>query len=199
MDCPRCKKPMRTAKDAAKTVLCCLPCGVVQEQPEAQTLQQLAQRLNQQGPERRAAVQGKLPGLDPGRQVVTVKVAEKDLQAQVVAALQARGYEVLEVGKSRQGVRCSQCGTFTVATGWQGNTPGTPDLQIRGAAWPVGVWLDVELKGSGTPISADQQALCDRGGSYICRSWEEVWAAVQSTDEILLVARDGHALPTAGR
>lgn len=130
-------------------------------------------------------VQPKLPGLDPGRQVVTVKVAEKDLQAQVVAALQGRGYEVLEVGKSRAGVKCSQCGTFTVATGWQGNTPGTPDLQIRGAAWPVGVWLDVEMKGSGTPISDDQQRLCDRGGSYICWTWEEVWAAVVETDKRL--------------
>jgi hypothetical protein len=129
--------------------------------------------------------QAKLPGLDRGKQSRKVKVVEKDLQAQVVGGLRRHGYTVLEIGKSRKGVACRQCGTFTVASGWQGNTPATPDLQIRSNAWPRGVWLDIELKGSETEISDEQQRLCDDGGSYICWSWEEVWAIVQATDKIL--------------
>lgn len=111
-----------------------------------------------------------------------VKVLEADLQAEVVQRLQGLGYEVMETGRARSLVTCEKCGTRFFPTGWQGNAKALPDLQIRKASWPRGVWLDIELKGSSTIVSEAQQALCDRGGSYICRKWEEVWQSITETE-----------------
>jgi hypothetical protein len=117
------------------------------------------------------------------------KVLEADLQQGVIDRLKFEGYEVMETGKPRGGQTCGKCGNVLPHPGWQGNTPGLPDLFIRGKEWPVGVFVAVELKGSSTPVREAQQALCDRGGSYICRSWEEVWAAVQATERAITEAR----------
>jgi uncharacterized protein (UPF0212 family) len=111
------------------------------------------------------------------------KVIEKDLQRDVVTILECRDYEVMETGKTRVKVSCPNCGSQSYPTGWQGNTPGLPDLLIRGRHWPIGVWLAVELKGSETPVTDAQQALWKRGGSYILRSWETVWEVIQSREE----------------
>lgn len=116
------------------------------------------------------------------RSALKVKVLEKDLQLSVIYGLQCAGYEVMETGKPHGGQKCDACGNILRHPGWQGNSPDITDLFIRGKQWPIGVWLAVELKGSSTPVSEGQQALCDRGGSYICRSWGEVWAAVQSVE-----------------
>lgn len=113
------------------------------------------------------------------RTQIKEKVLEKCLQSEVVYHLIMLQYEVMETGKSRGKVDCGNCGHSAYATGWQGNTPGLPDLFIRGKHWPIGVWLAIELKGSETPVTPAQRALCDRGGSYICRSWEEVLREIQ--------------------
>ncbi len=111
-------------------------------------------------------------------QPIRPKVYEKDLQIEVKSNLEMRGYEVMETGKSRAKVSCPACGSQSYPTGWQGNTSGLPDLLIRRQDWPVGIWLAVELKGTSTAVTTAQQALANRYGSYICRSWEEVWSAV---------------------
>lgn len=126
---------------------------------------------------------------NPDAKPIKAKVIEKDLQAEVIQRLGFAGYEVMETGKPHGGQKCDKCGNVLRHPGWQGNTPGIPDLFIRGKQWPVGVWLGVELKGSTTPISDDQQALCDRGGSYICWTWEEVWTAVLATQDSITEAR----------
>jgi hypothetical protein len=117
------------------------------------------------------------------------KVLEGPLQCEVIDHLSILQYEVMETGKPRGGQTCGKCGNVLPHPGWQGNTPGLPDLFIRGKEWPVGVYVAVELKGSSTPVREAQQALCDRGGSFICRSWEEVWTAVQYTEAQILETR----------
>lgn len=123
------------------------------------------------------------------RKTVKEKVLEADLDAEVTQRLELAGYEVLTVGGSRRAVECEKCHHKSYGNHWQGNTPFTPDKQIRNPNWPRGVWLDIELKGSATPVSEGQQALCDREGSYICRSWEEVWSAVRATEDSITEAR----------
>lgn len=113
------------------------------------------------------------------RTQIKEKVLEKCLQSEVVYHLIMLQYEVMETGTARARVQCPKCHEWHYPTGWQGNTVGLPDLIIRGKHWPIGVWLAIELKGSETPVTPAQQALCDRGGSYICRSWEEVWREIQ--------------------
>lgn len=136
--------------------------------------------LGQQKPEPRqkgvAAFCGKKP---------KVKVLEADLQAEVVQRLQGLGYEVMETGRARSLVTCDKCGAKNYAAGWQGNTPSLPDLQIRKASWPRGVWLDIELKGSETRVTQGQQDLYDRGGSYICRTYESAEEALEILNQYL--------------
>lgn len=123
------------------------------------------------------------------RKPVKEKVLERDLQAVVVESLSLHGYETMQTGKARARVKCDHCGAYSYATGWQGNDESLPDLFIRGKEWPVGVYVAVELKGSETAVRPGQQALCDRGGSYICRTWEEVWQAIQATEDSITEAR----------
>lgn len=123
------------------------------------------------------------------RNQVKEKVLEKDLDAEVNQRLEIAGYEVLTIGGPRRGVECTNCHTTSYGNNFQGNTEGTPDKFIRGKEWPVGVYVAVELKGSATPVREAQQALCDREGSYICRSWEEVWSAVRATEDSITEAR----------
>lgn len=117
------------------------------------------------------------------------KVLEADLQALVVQTLGIHGYEVMQTGKARARVKCEHCGAYSYATGWQGNDESLPDLFIRGKGWPVGVYVAAELKGSETRVRPGQQVIADRGGSYICRTMEEVWSAVQATQNSITEAR----------
>lgn len=100
---------------------------------------------------------------------------EAQLQRNVVQILHLLGYTVLETGKTRSKVRCPQCGNFHYATGWQGNTPGLPDLYIHSSA---GCWkataLAVELKTPTGKVSEEQDNLARLGMTTVCRSVEDV-------------------------
>lgn len=123
------------------------------------------------------------------RKPIKEKGLEADLDAEITQRLELMRYEVLTIGGSRRGVECTNCHTRSYGNNFQGNTEGTPDKFIRGKEWPVGVYVAVELKGSETAVRPAQQTLCDQGGSYICRLWEEVWQAVQATETAILEAR----------
>lgn len=131
------------------------------------------------------ALEDKQDGDKRKAQPIREKVLEADLQEGVIDRLNFEGYEVMETGKTRAMIDCPKCHTRHYPTGWQGNTESLPDLFIRGKEWPVGVYVAVELKGSQTPVRPGQQELCDRAGSYICRSWEEVLEAVQQTEKVI--------------
>ena len=97
------------------------------------------------------------------------------LQKQVIDMLVLLGYKVFETGKTRTKVRCNKCGSVTYATGYQGNTPGLPDLYIHSSnpLWKSRA-LSIELKAADGKASAVQQEIADAGYTTICRTPEEV-------------------------
>lgn len=104
---------------------------------------------------------------------------EAALQKQVVDTLMVLGYKVFETGKTRTKVRCTKCGAYSYATGYQGNTPGLPDLYIHSShhLWGSKA-VAIELKAAKGKTSEVQQEIADAGYTTICRSIEEVIAVI---------------------
>jgi hypothetical protein len=100
-------------------------------------------------------------------------ILEKDLQRLVVEYLRWSRYIVVEIGKTRASVLCRRCGNSFAPGGWQGNTPGAPDLFVTKAGWQAR-WIAIELKSEKTRLTKQQQELADAGHVYICRSLEDV-------------------------
>jgi hypothetical protein len=102
-----------------------------------------------------------------------------EMQIQVAARniLVIHGYVVMESGKARSKVKCPVCKQAFYPGGWQGNTPGLPDLYIHHPAWG-GVALPIELKAPGGTVRREQQDLKRAGVIHICRSVEEVLQTV---------------------
>ena len=109
---------------------------------------------------------------------------EANLQRLVVDTLTLLGYRVFETGKSRSKVRCTKCGASSYATGWQGNTPGLPDLYIhsRSKGWKS-MALAIELKAQKGVVSPIQQEIADLGMSTICWSLEDVLEVLMAVEE----------------
>lgn len=100
---------------------------------------------------------------------------EAAFQKSVIDVLTILGYRVFETGKSRSKVRCTKCGTYSYATGWQGNTPGLPDIYIHSKhrTWNSTA-LAIELKTEKGVVSQIQKDIADAGYTTICRSIDEV-------------------------
>jgi hypothetical protein len=84
------------------------------------------------------------------------------------------GYRSLLIGGSRPGGQ----------TGYVGNTEGAPDRFVRHDAWPVAVWIGVELKrpdGKGEVRTA-QAELRLAGATWIVLSEAEMLACLISTE-----------------
>lgn len=108
---------------------------------------------------------------------------EAALQKQVVDTLMVLGYKVFETGKTRTKVRCTKCGAYSYATGYQGNTPGLPDLYIHSShhLWGSKA-VAIELKAAKGKTSEVQQEIADAGYTTICRSIEEVIAVISRVE-----------------
>lgn len=105
------------------------------------------------------------------------------LQKQVVDTLTLLGYKVFETGKTRTKVRCTKCGSYSYATGYQGNTPGLPDLYIHSShhLWGSKA-VAIELKAAKGKASDVQQEIADAGYTTICRSVREVIAVIMKVE-----------------
>jgi hypothetical protein len=101
---------------------------------------------------------------------MAVQITEKDLQKQVLSVLINLGYHVFETGKARSLQKCKSCGSKQYATGWQGNTPGLPDLYIHSKQWHRGTAVAIELKTEKGAVRDTQKTLNDLGYTFICRS-----------------------------
>lgn len=101
---------------------------------------------------------------------MALQITEKDLQKQVLSVLINLGYHVFETGKARSLQKCKSCGSKQYATGWQGNTPGLPDLYIHSKQWHRGMALAIELKTEKGAVRDTQKTLNDLGYTFICRS-----------------------------
>lgn len=108
---------------------------------------------------------------------------EAALQKQVVDTLMVLGYKVFETGKTRTKVRCTKCGAYSYATGYQGNTPGLPDLYIHSShhLWGSKA-VAIELKAAKGKTSDVQQEIADAGYTTICRSIEEVLSVISRVE-----------------
>ena len=108
---------------------------------------------------------------------------EAALQKQVIDTLMVLGYKVFETGKTRTKVRCTKCGAYSYATGYQGNTPGLPDLYIHSShhLWGSKA-VAIELKAAKGKTSEVQQEIADAGYTTICRSIEEVLSVISRVE-----------------
>lgn len=99
-------------------------------------------------------------------------MTEAQLQNIVRSTLALLGYTVLEVGKSRGKQRCTRCGSYSYATGWQGNTVGVPDLYIHAPWWKIPCGIAIELKTETGKVRTEQKHLAEQSMTTICRSVE---------------------------
>ena len=108
---------------------------------------------------------------------------EAALQKQVIDTLMVLGYKVFETGKTRTKVRCTKCGAYSYATGYQGNTPGLQDLYIHSShhLWGSKA-VAIELKAAKGKASEIQQEIADAGYTTICRSTEEVLLVISRVE-----------------
>jgi hypothetical protein len=99
-----------------------------------------------------------------------IQITEKDLQKQVFIILTNLGYHVFETGKARSMQKCKACGSKQYATGWQGNTPGLPDLYVHSKQWQRGMAVGIELKTQKGTVRDTQKTINELGYTFICRS-----------------------------
>lgn len=95
---------------------------------------------------------------------------ESAVQREIRAVLTLLGYTVMETGKGRSRVSCTSCGAKSYATGWQGNTPGLPDLYVHRKGWGHPVAVALELKAEDGKPTETQQWLEQMGMTRIVRS-----------------------------
>jgi hypothetical protein len=111
---------------------------------------------------------------------------ESTIQTSIVNVLTMYGYTVIEIGRTRRMVKCRLCGASTPAVGWQGNTPGAPDLMVTCDRWR-GDWVGIEVKRPGGAIRPEQRALAEAGATSIVRSVRDALAVIVDAE-----ARHGH-------
>lgn len=112
----------------------------------------------------------------------TKPALESTIQSSIVRLLGMMGYTVIEIGRTRRMVPCRRCGASTPAVGWQGNTPGAPDLMVTCAAW-AGDWVGIEVKRPGGAIRPEQRALADAGHTSIVRSVRDALGVVLDAEQ----------------
>lgn len=110
---------------------------------------------------------------------------ETVVQAQTIGELRQRGYRVLEASVRYRLMRCPSCEHCFRSHADTGQSPGIPDLFVRSDAWPVAVWLGVEMKGAKTRLSPAQVELLAALGIEVARTPAQAWEIVQRADSIL--------------
>lgn len=110
---------------------------------------------------------------------------EASLQRDVRNTLGLLGYTIMETGKSRSMVACTACGKRSYATGWQGNTPGLPDIYVHCPRWPLPIAIAMELKAPKGKPSEAQKALADSGQTAIVRSVDDALELVRRMENLL--------------
>lgn len=99
---------------------------------------------------------------------------EAQLQTLVRNTLAVLGYTVIETGKARRKVKCPKCWTWHYPTGWQGNTPGCPDLYIHAQHWTAPIAVAVELKTKKGAVRTEQKCMAQQKMTVICRDLDSV-------------------------
>ena len=135
------------------------------------------------------ARQLKIEGMEPGRPHNRINLPEWSVQKTIEDGLLHLGYLVLHTQHQYTLQHCPTCGAEFRATGGYGADKAIPDLLVRHPAWPVGLWLGIEVKGTKTRLSPEQKLLQDQGGLYVCRSWEDAEEVLQEVQCFLGAVR----------
>ena len=93
-------------------------------------------------------------------------------------------------------MRCNACGASSYATGWQGNTPGLPDVYVHSEEWCKPMAVALELKAEKGRPSEAQKELATRLLTVIVRSVKE--ALVIMHDIELKIGTEAKAKRLAG-
>lgn len=123
----------------------------------------------------------------PSARQIAYKPSEKQLQAQIVQGLEARGYVVRQLGHITRQTRCPNCGAWHTPHVGYGNDPGVPDLLVSRPGWFY--WVGLEVK---TPIyrtvlgtipggrlRREQRDLVELGLTRVIRSLEDALSALE--------------------
>ena len=108
-------------------------------------------------------------------------MTEAQIQTSIRNVLTTLGYTVVEIGRTRRMVPCRRCGAQTPAIGWQGNTPGAPDLMVTTPRWGA-LWIGIECKRPGGAIRPEQRKLLDAGSTTIARSVRDALEAIMAAE-----------------
>lgn len=135
----------------------------------------------------RRPAQPHLPGLSRSDRKPTVqRRSEKVLQSHIRQVLAGLGYQTLETGTGRPHIKCEKCEHSFVPTGYMGNSLGTPDLlAYRYVPGYPPIFIPLEVKGEGTVVSPEQQAMAANGRYPLVRSVEEAVRAVLAAEEAI--------------
>lgn len=108
---------------------------------------------------------------------------ESQLQTLVRNTLAVLGYTVIETGKARRKVPCPKCKTWHYPTGWQGNTPGCPDLYVHAQHWSAPVAVAIELKTTKGAVRTEQRCMAEQQMTVICRDVDSVISTLMRYEE----------------
>lgn len=119
---------------------------------------------------------------------------ELRLQKDVATVLSSLGYTVMETGKSRGRVKCNTCGSSNYATGWQGNTPGLPDVYVHRSGMGIPIAVALELKAPKGKPTEMQKMLADNNMTRLVRSVGDALEAVHQIESRLGNARQAERI-----
>ena len=114
-----------------------------------------------------------------------VALKEEEVQASIIDGLTLMRFTVLQASRRRFLIECPRCGHRFRPKGGDGADKGVPDLIITSEAWPQLVWLGLEVKGTETKVSPEQQSLAERGHIAVVRSWDEAVEIVRAFDNTM--------------
>jgi hypothetical protein len=106
---------------------------------------------------------------------VSITATEASIQNTLKEALEACGYIVGEVAKTR---------SRRAAGAWTGTTPGLPDLFVTHPDWHDAMWVGIELKTETGKLRPEQEKLHGLGRTVVARSVYEGISAVLDVDSI---------------
>lgn len=167
--CPTCGGEMLFGQIDGSDGYACIPCGHSEQIGGATVCV-----------EPRLDYDRKLPHLDRGRQQRRIRRTEAQVEREFDACARARGWDVLSTSRRRKGVVCERCGAFAWPKGGDGVSKGVPDRLLRRDDMPPFLWYGVELKGSHTPLSAEQRDLAAKDGIIIARCYADFEAALDN-------------------
>lgn len=122
---------------------------------------------------------GEVVSAEEAKRLLALDTSENEIQREAVKALRSLGYRVLvnnaglrsEAAKALREANIKKGGVFA--------TPGIPDISVRHEFWQKGLWCLIELKTAEGKMTDKQAEIHAYGGSYLCRSVDEVLAAVR--------------------